>query len=642
MLSDPEGPKVGVLAESIPAVPSDPGFQPPPTWYRTQKSLDIAIEGHGYFVLRDPESATRPPILSRVGAFLLDWDGNLLSQSGYRVQGVSTTESIVTDLKIPQGQSIHGAAIQSFHIEPTGAFVVHYHDGTTRTAGTIALWQPTPNSRLRRLSDNDFCDPTMPENWRERLTQPDGITCRLHTGFLQFPDPELEVVAFHKNRLSDTPTISMRTGLEFSVALDGPGLLIVRDPKTAGFYATRCGLMHRDSDGWLVTVPDGYRVQGWTNRALTLTGDLRIDDGDRPPEATDRGVAASRLTASGDLVVLLADGTSYTRGRIWVGRIPASVHLREVRHGLYAIDPSETLPILSTDTVETSTELTVGRLDPRFLSPERQEWIHRRYRFLQKSVTRTGIASHLAMAGNGYFQLRDPRTGRRILTRSGLFHWSDDGYLEGLHGWRLQGWDITQQFIQAIDIRTYHGRRPTSSDHYYFTAEGNLGFTEPSGITREELGLCLVNVPDPMILQELEPHHYLLPEIDPDAARPRCSLGIPGQGGLGKLIAGALEDIWREEFWQVQDIPDTARLLQWRGLAGRHARIQISSDMKTWENWMTIDSSGHAQGGWFDAAHPQPQAVTISDLVLDAENPQGNARFYRLLVQPDEFPWNGW
>ncbi|MEM6677409.1 MAG: flagellar hook-basal body complex protein, partial [Pseudomonadota bacterium] len=48
----------------------------------TQRSLDFAIEGPGFFLLETPEGGQ---VLSRAGAFSLDADGSLVASDGARV-----------------------------------------------------------------------------------------------------------------------------------------------------------------------------------------------------------------------------------------------------------------------------------------------------------------------------------------------------------------------------------------------------------------------------------------------------------------------------------------------------------------------------------------------------------------------------
>jgi len=55
------------------------------TFESTESSLDVAIEGDGFFILKESDSDTA--YYSRAGAFRFDEDGYLVNPEGYRVQG---------------------------------------------------------------------------------------------------------------------------------------------------------------------------------------------------------------------------------------------------------------------------------------------------------------------------------------------------------------------------------------------------------------------------------------------------------------------------------------------------------------------------------------------------------------------------
>jgi len=55
------------------------------TFESTESSLDVAIEGDGFFILKESDSDTA--YYSRAGAFRFDEDGFLVNPEGYRVQG---------------------------------------------------------------------------------------------------------------------------------------------------------------------------------------------------------------------------------------------------------------------------------------------------------------------------------------------------------------------------------------------------------------------------------------------------------------------------------------------------------------------------------------------------------------------------
>jgi flagellar hook protein FlgE len=55
------------------------------TFESTESNLDVAIEGEGFFILKEPGNETA--YYSRAGAFRFDEDGFLINPEGYRVQG---------------------------------------------------------------------------------------------------------------------------------------------------------------------------------------------------------------------------------------------------------------------------------------------------------------------------------------------------------------------------------------------------------------------------------------------------------------------------------------------------------------------------------------------------------------------------
>lgn len=57
------------------------------TFETTESSLDVAVEGDGFFILKEPDNLTA--FYSRAGAFRFDDDGFLVNPEGFRVQGLS-------------------------------------------------------------------------------------------------------------------------------------------------------------------------------------------------------------------------------------------------------------------------------------------------------------------------------------------------------------------------------------------------------------------------------------------------------------------------------------------------------------------------------------------------------------------------
>jgi flagellar hook protein FlgE len=84
------------------------------TFESTESNLDVAIEGEGFFILKEPGNET--PFYSRAGAFRFDDNGFLINPEGYRVQGKQfdvngdLQPGDATDIQVTGAGLIQGAA----------------------------------------------------------------------------------------------------------------------------------------------------------------------------------------------------------------------------------------------------------------------------------------------------------------------------------------------------------------------------------------------------------------------------------------------------------------------------------------------------------------------------------------------------
>ena len=137
------------------------------------------------------------------------------------------------------------------------------------------------------------------------------------------------------------------TGNKNDLAINGEGFFLVRDTTTNTVYATRAGGFHRDSDGYLVT-SNNLRVQGYSDNALSVQGDIKIDntkDGSTPLGFTDppnNTVAATLDTytigSDGTINVTLngISGTTFPRGQILLQRFTNPQALTKEGSNLYS------------------------------------------------------------------------------------------------------------------------------------------------------------------------------------------------------------------------------------------------------------------------------------------------------------------
>jgi len=92
---------------------------------------------------------------------------------------------------------------------------------------------------------------------------------------------------------------------------------------------------------------NGWRVQGLTDPALSLPGDLIID-GAQSPEGPDgdTNVAAFAIAANGNVNVELSDGTTYTRAMITLQAF-YNVQALQTADGIYFNNLAAATPIFS-------------------------------------------------------------------------------------------------------------------------------------------------------------------------------------------------------------------------------------------------------------------------------------------------------
>jgi len=128
----------------------------------TSRVLDLAIEGNGFFMLKDP--TTSIITYTRDGNFTLDKEGYLTSMDGSRVLDSSGAE--IPALDIASGQQI-------ISIGTDGSIGVLNSDGTTDTLGVVgianiinpeSLEKCGNNSYIPTITTGDFADFSTPIN----------------------------------------------------------------------------------------------------------------------------------------------------------------------------------------------------------------------------------------------------------------------------------------------------------------------------------------------------------------------------------------------------------------------------------------------------------------------------------------------
>jgi flagellar hook protein FlgE len=123
------------------------------------------------------------------------------------------------------------------------------------------------------------------------------------------------------------------TGVQSNMAINGNGFFLVKDPTTSQEYVTRDGNFTVDTSGYLVT-STGMRVQGYTNSGHGTIGDIQINNSGAPNGDTS-AVQSYTFNASGNVSILLADGTQYTGGQILLQNFTSPTQLTSVGNNLY-------------------------------------------------------------------------------------------------------------------------------------------------------------------------------------------------------------------------------------------------------------------------------------------------------------------
>lgn len=125
----------------------------------TGVGTDLAINGNGYFVVRDAENGRT--FATRAGDFRLDNEGYLVTNTGHRVQGYSDAGlSTIGDVRIDTtGKPATAAAdatLVSFAILSDGKIRVNLSDSTSFIRGQVLLQNFSDPQALVREGNNLF------------------------------------------------------------------------------------------------------------------------------------------------------------------------------------------------------------------------------------------------------------------------------------------------------------------------------------------------------------------------------------------------------------------------------------------------------------------------------------------------------
>jgi flagellar hook protein FlgE len=124
------------------------------------------------------------------------------------------------------------------------------------------------------------------------------------------------------------------TGVPTNMAVNGNGFFLVKDPASGQTYVTRDGDFSVDPNGFLVT-STGMRVQGFTDSGHGTVGDIQVSNAGAPAADTS-AVQSYTFDSSGNLNILLADGTQFTSGQVLLQNFTTPTQLLSVGNNLYS------------------------------------------------------------------------------------------------------------------------------------------------------------------------------------------------------------------------------------------------------------------------------------------------------------------
>lgn len=127
---------------------------------RTGVGTDLAIDGNGFFVVRDPVSAVE--YVTRAGDFRIDSNNNLITNKGLRIQGFNQSDNTPTgsqgdiqiDANYRPATTSPTATMTAFSIGRDGTVNVHMSDGTQYMRGQILMQRFSDPQALLKAGDN--------------------------------------------------------------------------------------------------------------------------------------------------------------------------------------------------------------------------------------------------------------------------------------------------------------------------------------------------------------------------------------------------------------------------------------------------------------------------------------------------------
>lgn len=308
---------------------------------------DLAIEGPGYFMVRDTNSNAF--YATRAGACDLDANGYLVNYAGMRVQGFSDpalkTQGDVSINLTGTGNS-PGTPLAGYYIDWTGRIFAQAGDGTSYLRGQILLEECAQTGQLVRTNLGLYLMNAAAGPWTVLPAAAMPSQVQIFSGCLELNQFDQDILNVRQRLNFFYPGPVLSTTNQDDLAILGNGFFTLRNPLNNVFYATQYGHFHLDSGAWLVD-SNGFRVQGFSDGGLTTAGDIRIDTNGAPGTASAGATLGSHAFESDGVIdVNLSDGTSFVRGQILLQNYADLQSLVPVAPLLYS-NVTAALPIFS-------------------------------------------------------------------------------------------------------------------------------------------------------------------------------------------------------------------------------------------------------------------------------------------------------
>jgi flagellar hook protein FlgE len=157
------------------------------------------------------------------------------------------------------------------------------------------------------------------------------------------------------------------------------------------------------------------------------------------------------------------------------------------------------------------------------------------------AINSTGVASNLAISGNGFFVVQDPNTGAQYVTQDGTFNINLNGNLVNSAGMELVGYsdtNLSKLGLVVINAANLDTANPSATmSGYTINSQGIITVNMSDGTSYTRGQILLQNFTDPQALTSVGNNLY----SNTVNAGGLTAPGAPGSGSLGAIQSGALE-----------------------------------------------------------------------------------------------------